>query len=472
MDEEAVAEAPAVMVGWLEKHSPNKALVKRWQTRHFRLTHTTLTYRKRPDTPVLGSIRLARVEAVRLDATAGTKRKQQRRVTFELVTEGRVYVLAADSESTAKQWTDAILRTRAQAPTASFSFASDAAPLAPVSCRSAHALHQPLRGLEPQPPPISTPTIASASIQPKADTQKLPDEGSPIAGELLLFASGAGGEDVLYTHHSLRDCREAKLWFTNYRLIFMTKEKNESLPLGLVMKMKTTRHDERGLPGFALTCKDFRCLSFFLVQSDHHKALVTLLKQHACPEHIYDVFAFKNQERFAATANAAGFYLYDVRMEFERLQIPARHWRITHLNADFRISSFPNQFIVPEAISDDEIDALWRSQQKWQRWTLALCWRHPMSEACLLRACKERRPSDEASAKGPRLISFDSESRSPKLSSARGQRSMMQHVLMLHRQAGSVLVVDTSPPRKRLRTSQAKQDESVSEWYLRRRRPS
>lgn len=52
------------------------------------------------------------------------------------------------------------------------------------------------------------------------------------------------------------------------------------------MKMKTTRHDERGLPGFALTCKDFRCLSFFLVQSDHHKALVTLLKQHACPEHI------------------------------------------------------------------------------------------------------------------------------------------------------------------------------------------
>jgi hypothetical protein len=83
-----------------------------------------------------------------------------------------------------------------------------------------------------------------------------------------------------------------------------------------------------------------------------------------------------------------------------------------------------------------------------------------MSEACLLRACKERRPSDEASAKGPRLISFDSESRSPKLSSARGQRSMMQHVLMLHRQAGSVLVVDTSPPKKRLRTSQAKQDES------------
>jgi hypothetical protein len=115
------------------------------------------------------------VEAVRLDATAGTKRKQQRRVTFELVTEGRVYVLAADSESTAKQWTDAILRTRAQAPTASFSFASDAAPLAPVSCRSAHALHQPLRGLEPQPPPISTPTIASASIQPKADTQTLPE---------------------------------------------------------------------------------------------------------------------------------------------------------------------------------------------------------------------------------------------------------------------------------------------------------
>jgi hypothetical protein len=48
-------------------------------------------------------------------------------------------------------------------------------------------------------------------------------EGSPIAGELLLFASGAGGEDVLCTHHSLRDCREAKLWFTNYRLIFMTK---------------------------------------------------------------------------------------------------------------------------------------------------------------------------------------------------------------------------------------------------------
>jgi hypothetical protein len=56
-------------------------------------------------------------------------------------------------------------------------------------------------------------------------------EGSPIAGELLLFASGAGGEDVLYTHHSLRDCREAKLWFTNYRLIFMTKVRAPT-PLG------------------------------------------------------------------------------------------------------------------------------------------------------------------------------------------------------------------------------------------------
>ena len=41
------AQKEVLAEGFLQKHSPNKALVSRWQTRHFVLTPATLAYYKK-----------------------------------------------------------------------------------------------------------------------------------------------------------------------------------------------------------------------------------------------------------------------------------------------------------------------------------------------------------------------------------------------------------------------------------------
>jgi hypothetical protein len=108
-------------------------------------------------------------------------------VVFDIATANRVYALAADSEANAQQWIDAINRERASASTA------------PTSS-----------------PPLSPSTSSSSTA---AAT-----EGDWIAGEKVLYASPtAGPEDVLFTHHSLRDGRWAKFTMTTYRLIFTHK---------------------------------------------------------------------------------------------------------------------------------------------------------------------------------------------------------------------------------------------------------
>ena len=118
-------------------------------------------------------------------------------MVFDIATANRVYALAADSEANAQQWIDAINRERASASTALTSSPSSSSP----SSSS---------------PPLSPSTSSSGTA---AAT-----EGDWIAGEKVLYASPtAGPEDVLYTPHSLRDGRWAKLTMTTYRLIFTHK---------------------------------------------------------------------------------------------------------------------------------------------------------------------------------------------------------------------------------------------------------
>lgn len=44
-----------------------------------------------------------------------------------------------------------------------------------------------------------------------------------VAGEQMMYSTGASGDDVLFTYHSSRSCQEAILKATNYRIILVTK---------------------------------------------------------------------------------------------------------------------------------------------------------------------------------------------------------------------------------------------------------
>jgi hypothetical protein len=68
-----------------------------------------------------------------------------------------------------------------------------------------------------------------------------------------------------------------------------------------------------------------------------------------------DLFVYKNRESFEGAGGGLqpnGFVLYDPVQEFKRQQIPAKQWRLTKLNRDFRYPRFPNLFTVPEALTD------------------------------------------------------------------------------------------------------------------------
>jgi len=82
-----------------------------------------------------GSIALGRVQDTRLVAVDGKKNAAKGRVLFEVVTEGRVYVMAARDDQSAREWVDAIRDTCAQHK-ASASPPSLSPPLSPTSSSS------------------------------------------------------------------------------------------------------------------------------------------------------------------------------------------------------------------------------------------------------------------------------------------------------------------------------------------------
>jgi hypothetical protein len=82
-----------------------------------------------------GSIALGRVQDTRLVAVDGKKNAAKGRVLFEVVTEGRVYVMAARDDQSAREWVDTIRDTCAQHK-ASASPPSLSPPLSPTSSSS------------------------------------------------------------------------------------------------------------------------------------------------------------------------------------------------------------------------------------------------------------------------------------------------------------------------------------------------
>ncbi len=50
------------------------------------------------------------------------------------------------------------------------------------------------------------------------------------------------------------------------------------MPLGLVMRVEPAKHEERGLSGYLVVCKDFRTISLFFLHPEALETMSSLFK--------------------------------------------------------------------------------------------------------------------------------------------------------------------------------------------------
>jgi hypothetical protein len=60
----------------------------------------------------------------------------------------------------------------------------------------------------------------------------------------------------------------------------------EFVPLGLVSRVESAKHEDRNLPGYSLVCKDFRTISIFFLHTEALEALSAHFKQVLFPQKI------------------------------------------------------------------------------------------------------------------------------------------------------------------------------------------
>jgi hypothetical protein len=70
------------------------------------------------------------------------------------------------------------------------------------------------------------------------------------------------------------------------------QDQTDSIPLGLVMRVETTKHEERALPGYLIVCKDFRTVSVFFLHPESLETMNSLFKHILFPPKIrYHIIA-------------------------------------------------------------------------------------------------------------------------------------------------------------------------------------
>jgi hypothetical protein len=151
------------------------------------------------------------------------------RAAFDVVTPNRVYALAADSPDAARQWIEAINNARASAASSAAASSSPLPPrLALTSSSSFTSSTTPASAWSAGQRSGNHETINSASAIDDGDGKGDSGDDDWIAGEKVLY-TGPELEDVLYTHHSLRDGKWAKFSMSTYRLVFVSKVRHHIL---------------------------------------------------------------------------------------------------------------------------------------------------------------------------------------------------------------------------------------------------
>jgi len=116
-----------------------------------------------------------------------------------------------------------------------------------------------------------------------------------------------------------------------------------------------------------IQCKDSRVLKFTFQEESHASKFGVRLKE-LCFVSLEETFAFYNIQFM----NTHDWHVLSWQREMDRLQLH-EHFRITEVNKDFLLcSSYPEQFIVPKHVTDQDLRemASFRSKNR----VAALCW--------------------------------------------------------------------------------------------------
>ena len=189
---------------------------------------------------------------------------------------------------------------------------------------------------------------------------------------------------------------------TSYRIIFSDQGKPVAeIPLAMICGV--TRGSQAS--ALIITSKDVRISVFFMGQGDLDRIIKSLrlgtkelIYNSFIPRSTSDAFAWANADAYSAE----GWGVYNIHSEFGRIGFVLKDWRVTEANKDFTIcDTYPRRFIVPRAISDDDITEIAKFRARGR--IPVVCWVHP-SGASLSRCAqpvvkfavsKRRCPQDE-----------------------------------------------------------------------------
>ncbi|GAM26441.1 hypothetical protein SAMD00019534_096160 [Acytostelium subglobosum LB1] len=199
------------------------------------------------------------------------------------------------------------------------------------------------------------------------------------------------GEHILHKRNSERvvggQHKKGMMFLTNYRFIFNAYNRSSyddagtkddcDLPITLIHRVKHSSNTNLT----ELTCKDFRVCVF----PTGDMAIWDKLRSYHESGDISKTFAFSNAEPMDASLDT----VYNVVDEFIRLKFPITDWRITYVNQDYGMCpTYPSQFIVPESVSDDQLNKIASFREKGR--VPAICWIHSLHRSTISRCSQPR----------------------------------------------------------------------------------
>lgn len=177
------------------------------------------------------------------------------------------------------------------------------------------------------------------------------------------------------------------LYFTNYRLAYFdysTQAYNVELPLACLAR------SVRNGSNLHFHSKDSHEIVFgFDTSESWVQGFEDAVARIAFPKDQTKLFAFSHTLARQPSSSFDGWKLFHAEAEYERCLSLSRcaALRITSVNRSFAVcSSYPDVFVVPATISDDDIKSI--SHYRSKRRIPAVVWKHPSTQATLSRCAQ------------------------------------------------------------------------------------
>ena len=148
---------------------------------------------------------------------------------------------------------------------------------------------------------------------------------------------------------------------------------------------------EGEVQGVQIHCKDFRSLTFTVMEGGSVKQTKSFLSAIANPPLPSKLFAYTNKEIILHHPHQYnGWDVYHPSVEYDRLGLTwGNGWRITNVNRDYSYcATYPSSFIVPEKIDDETLIKIAQFRSKGR--VMGTVWRHPVNGATITRCSQPR----------------------------------------------------------------------------------